>query len=141
MIDGDAGETGRDAGTQAALRFTQHVTQPMATFFEHLRQEPLDLSPAIVDAIEQQLDIGHQRGIGIAAHEHAACGPSIQLTGPLSDNESPARLSGDGQLTREPGVNESIVCTRSRPRLSLSPQLRARSRLRTAPARATSRAA
>ncbi len=58
MVDSDTGKARSDTGTERVFFFAEHVAQPVAALGQHLGQQTLDLAPAIVDAFEQQLDVG-----------------------------------------------------------------------------------
>ena len=82
----------------------QHVTQPVAALREHFREQPLDVAPVVVDAIEQQLDVGGERSIASPSMSTRARGAVIQLLRPLRDHERAARLRRDRELARQPEV-------------------------------------
>ena len=87
---------GIDARGERPLVVAQHVRQPVAAFREHLREQPLDVVPAVVDAIEQQLDVRGERLICLTEDQHATRCPVIQLLRPLGYDERATRLRRDG---------------------------------------------
>ena len=100
MIDCNASETRSNTRTERVFLFAQHVTQPVAALRQHLRQQTLHLPPTIVDALEEQLDIGGQRRIAFTAHQHSTSGAAIQLVRSFGDHQRATRLGGDRQLAR-----------------------------------------
>ncbi len=103
VIDCNVRETGGDTRAERIFLFTEDVSKPVPALGEHFRQQPLNLSPAIVDALEQQLDIRCEHGVAFALHEHAASGATVKLFGRSATTSAPPAFEAMGNWLAEPG--------------------------------------
>ena len=102
VIADDVGETRVDARAQLPQVGLQHVAQPVSALSQHVREQPLDVVPMVVETLEQQLGGCAEHGIGLRGEQRAARRTPIQLPRRLGDPQRAAGAGGDRQLAREP---------------------------------------
>ncbi len=78
--------------------------QPVAALLQHLRDEPLEVHPVVVETLKEQLRVGYERGIGFRAHERAPRCALVEPVRGLGDVQHSAGMRGDRQLTCQPVV-------------------------------------
>ncbi len=83
---------------------TQHIAQPVRALAQHVRQQALDLAPAIVQPLEEQLQVGGKLRILFRRQQRLARRELVELLGTGAEHELAAGAGGDRKLTREPEI-------------------------------------
>src|SRR6185437_1733340 len=93
-----------DPAAEGIRLLTQHVRQPMRPLAEHVRQEHLDLTPPVVESLEEELQVRGKRRVLFGCEQRLARGRQVELGRARADRQLAPGAGRDGELTREPEV-------------------------------------